>query len=329
MPELTKSEAKLLRECVETFKKSFEANVADVIAEHFHGACPTEVKDCLEALHLLVRQLEAESKTVAVHDAHNRLLRAVLIEERRRTAEEVEEPLRKATDPELVRHLQRGLRRLEALMESPWFAGVTGERLPRLTDYVSVRYAEEVVPSMRRLAPREYDEKFNILEAPQLFLPDLAYYRQHCSLRGLSLAVGFADIDDFKVFNTEYGETRIDRDVLTPLMQTLEAHFFARGHVYRFGGDEYVLLVPNADEAGARGILGALQERLTQLRFRGIERKLTISIGLCMVSDQAFLTDREVLEAANRAKSHAKQNRKDSLFVCRGPLYRNEDIEPL
>ena len=52
------------------------------------------------------------------------------------------------------------------------------------------------------------------------------------------------NIDKFKDFNTKYGETQIDVRLLPRFMAALEAHVYSRGFAYRFGGDEYVVLLP-------------------------------------------------------------------------------------
>ena len=79
---------------------------------------------------------------------------------------------------------------------------------------------------MLTIQERAYDEKFQLLHAPTLFLPDLSYYRTICELRAVPVSVAYIDIDDFKSFNTRYGETQVDRDVLPRFMGTLEAHLF-------------------------------------------------------------------------------------------------------
>ena len=151
--------------------------------------------------------------------------------------------MQKAVNADTIRHLGREVHGLEQLMAAPWFAATSALRVPRLTDYMSIRHAEAVLPQAPPLRPREYDEKFHILEAPGLFLPDLAHYRARCALRGASIAVAFIDIDDFKAFNVQHTETAVDLHVLPPFMESIEAHVFAHGHAYRFGGDEYLITV--------------------------------------------------------------------------------------
>ena len=326
MPEFTKGEAKVLETCVQTFTESFRVGVVEVLAQQFRGAQPAEVVEIREQLSILGQQLAAKAKPVRVHDAHNPLLKRIVIDERRRAAEAIDPPMQRAIDPQLVRHLQREVRPLEELMNVPWFQDTQALRLPRLTDYLSIRFAEDSVTSQTALRPRDYDEKFHILEAPALFLPDLAYYRVKCAFRDADISVAYVDIDDFKSLNTRYTETVVDLKVLPSFMELLEAHTFARGHAYRFGGDEYVLLLPNTTERWAVELVRELSAKLAAASFHGIDAKLGISAGLCRVDVDCMLTDREVLAKANLAKNFVKAKEKGRIARYEGPLFREQDL---
>ncbi len=313
MPEFRKSVAKLLVSCVERFRTGFEQNVVAALESQFRGVRPAEVVDALEQMSLLQRQLGVRTNPVVIHDAHCRLLKRIVLDERRRAAEAIDLPLQKAVDTSLIRQLRATVRPFDQLMQQPWFRSTSAAKVPTLTDYLSVRYAEQLLSEQAVQRDREYDEKFHILEAPSLFFPDLAYYRARCRLRNRSIAVAYMDIDDFKSFNTRYTETKVDLDVLTPFMEAIEAHLFIHGHAYRFGGDEYVVLLPNTTEPWAMNMLEGLQEQLARVNYKGIEDAPTVSIGVCLVEPQCWLTDREVLECANAAKATAKESGKGSI----------------
>lgn len=326
MPEFTRSEARVLATCVERFTESFRRDVASVVAGQFRGVEPVEITELIGQLSLLGRQLEGRGKQVAVHDAYRGLLKRVLIDQRRENAEAIDIPLSKAVDPQVIRLLKRELFSLEHLMSAPWFEETEAVRVPELTDYLSIRHAEAALPQPLSQRPREYDEKFHILEAPSLFLPDLAYYRRRARFRGISVAVAYLDIDDFKSFNSRYGETRVDIDLLSPFMEVVEAHVFSHGHAYRFGGDEYVLTLPNMSLEWAGMFLRSLQERLAAASYRGIPRGPTVSMGLVLVGVDCVLTDREVQERANAAKNHAKTTEKGRIATFAGTLFRDADL---
>jgi diguanylate cyclase (GGDEF)-like protein len=326
MPEFTRAEAKALSVCVERFTASFQRDVGDVIARQFRGIQPADVAELIGQLSLLGRQLDSPQKPVVVHDGHSGLLKRVLVDQRREQAEAIDGPLQKAVDAQLIKLLRRDLVSLEFLMSAPWFQDTKALRVPALTDYLSIRHAEAALAQPLALAPREYDEKFHILEAPALFLPDLALYRKRAAFRGVSIAVAYLDIDDFKAFNTRYTETKVDLELLAPFMEAIEAHVFSHGHAYRFGGDEYVLTLPNMERSWAVMFLRALQARIAATSYRGIERGPTISIGLAVLDVDCFLTDREVQARANAAKNHAKSTEKGRIATFEGVLFRDADL---
>jgi diguanylate cyclase (GGDEF)-like protein len=252
------------------------------------------------------------------------LLKRVVLSERRHLAEELEHPMAKATDPSVHGALGRELRRFDDVLGSAPLSEVLPLRVPRLTDFLSIRFAAESTKDAPPLRPRAYDEKFHILEAPALFLPDLAHYRHECALRGADLAVAFVDIDDFKAVNAKLTETVVDKKVLAPFLELLEAWVFSHGHAYRFGGDEYVVLLPNAGSALATTMLGDLRKRLSRARFRSSDVRLSVSTGVVIVDPDCYLTDREILGRANAAKAKAKAVEKGAVVVCEPPTW---DVE--
>lgn len=326
MPKFDAVEAKILRGAVSRFREAMESELAEPLRVQLRDYHPPELAELDQELALVGRQLENGEVPYLVHEVHARLLKSIIAHQRRALATEIDEPRRRTGHRDTIRYLEKELRILDRVVHAPWFSEVSPARLPRLTDYLSLRFAEQALGEAESLAPRVYDEKFHILEAPALFVPDLAAYRRRCALRRLSICVVFLDIDDFKGFNTRYGETRVDRDLLPLFMELLEAHAFAHGHAYRFGGDEYVMLLPNAEGEDGQRLVRRFQAALYELPLPGIEPPLTVSAGICPVGPDCILTDREVLERANRAKNHAKAKGKDAVAWYEGELYREEQL---
>jgi len=326
MPEFDAVEAKILRGAVSRFREAMETELAEPIRTQLRDYRPPELTELDQELALVSRQLENGEPPIKVHHIHARLLKAIITHQRRALATEIDEPRRRTGHRETIRYLEKELRILDRVVHAPWFTEVAPARLPRLTDYLSLRFAERALGETEALAPRVYDEKFHILEAPALFVLDLAAYRRRCGLRRVTICVVYLDIDDFKGFNTRYGETRVDRDLLPAFMERLEAHAFAHGHAYRFGGDEYVMLLPNTRREDAQRLVERFQAALRDLAPAGIEETLTVSAGICPMGPDCILTDREALERANRAKNHAKAQGKDRVAWYEGELYRDEHL---
>ncbi len=190
------------------------------------------------------------------------LFKQIIVSYRRYRAAETERLAEKTFHLELAGKLEEDVKALDSLVANELFQQISVHRLPPLKEFLPVQYIESTPLNQVPLLPRQYDEKFHILQAPNLFLPDLAYFRAKCADREMPLAVAFLDIDGFKQFNTDYGETKIDRNLLPRFMQTLEAHVFHHGYAYRQGGDEYLILVPSLSKQLAIAFLDELRSKV-------------------------------------------------------------------
>jgi diguanylate cyclase (GGDEF)-like protein len=228
--------------------------------------------------------------------------------------------------PDLLGRLERELKPFDLFINQDWFIRSSIYPMPRLSDFLTLERIEGILGNEPILLQRIYDEKFHILQAPTLIIPDINFYRERCALRGKPVVVAYLDIDNFKKFNEKYGETKIDRDLLPIFMKHVEGFVFARGHAYRHGGDEYVLVLPNMTQDAAVSELDALRNQVKGLNYRGIEEKTRISIGFCVANPDCFLTDRELEERAEHAKNYVKSNGRDFIATYSSPLFREEDL---
>ena len=247
------------------------------------------------------------------------LLKRAVIWTRRQDAASVEDRSSRAHNVEVLDHLKDELVSFSRIMEQEWFKKTEALRAPVLSDYVTVSHAEERLMGRGiSLDPRVYDEKFSILLAPALFLPDLAYFRSRCELRDQPVVAAYLDIDGFKAFNEEHGHERVDRDILPRFMSEMERHVFSHGSAYRIGGDEYLILLPNMTRDNATRFLYEFQRNLEGISYLEIEKNPTVSIGMCEVPPGSELTDREVREKADQALAFAKGEGRNRIATFNG-----------
>jgi diguanylate cyclase (GGDEF)-like protein len=241
-------------------------------------------------------------------------LKAAFLEDRLRLANDVDVQKSMTSNAELIERMDARLVPFDQETKKVWF-GCKAARAPRLTEVLTLEKAEELTAGEKSLRPRKYDEKFHVLQAPDLFIPDLDFQRRKCGLRDVPLCVAFLDIDNFKItFNKEYGETHVDRHVLLPFMTGLEAHVFSQGAAYRFGGDEYAIIYPNVDRSLGTLLLYRFVDRLAGMSYIGVKEKLTVTIGIVEVSYDCPFTHREVLQKAEQAKNFGKEGEKGQVF---------------
>ncbi len=126
--------------------------------------------------------------------------------------------------------------------------------------------------------------------------------RQHTGARGVWLAI--MDIDHFKRVNDTYGHLYGDEVILLLAQQMREC--FRHGDVlFRFGGEEFVVMLAAQDESVARSVLERFRQRVGAHLFPQVEH-VTVSIGYAQMGAGDYPTT--VLDHADKALYHAKEH---------------------
>ena len=319
------------------FQTSFRTNLTIPIEDQFPNfPLPSAVRAVLQRTEKIKRIFDECEESVLTKILADKLssadpnylslFRQMVLLYRRHRATDTEVLKEKTFHPEMVSTLEEDVLALDGLANEAWFQQIPNQPLPRLKDFFPVQYIESTTNKSIRLPERQYDEKFHILQAPQLFLPDLAFFRAKCEDRGSPLAIAFLDIDNFKQFNTTHTEPVVDRTVLPQFMQTMEAHVFHHGYAYRQGGDEYLMIVPSLSRALSVEFLDELRRKLADLQYPAIEGRTTVSVGLCVVDPDCHLTDRELLERASLAKKFAKDQGRNRIATYNGPRFKAGEL---
>jgi two-component system cell cycle response regulator len=123
--------------------------------------------------------------------------------------------------------------------------------------------------------------------------------------------LGVLDVDHFKTVNDKYGHLYGD-EVLILLARLLGEVFRQDDLIYRYGGEEFVVIIRVLNKADAIGAFERLRRTIEQHQFPQIE-KITASIGLTEIGEQAGCT--EVIENADRALYYAKANGRNQLHI--------------
>jgi len=221
-----------------------------------------------------------------------------------RLQERKEKLVVRARDRHVMRGNQLEIDHLKSILAIPGLASALTTSKPRVTDFVNIGIIEE--------KSRVTDEKFGILAAPTLFSSDYKAAADGAFSRDRSFAVGFVDIDNFKVFNNTHLETVVDQDMLPNFMRALEAYCYGRGIAYRQGGDEYLILLHNADEDEARIFFKGLQTHIAKIPYPDtIPSNPTVSIGVHVIDGANEVTVFEAQKLANQAKDAAKASGRD------------------
>jgi diguanylate cyclase (GGDEF)-like protein len=140
---------------------------------------------------------------------------------------------------------------------------------------------------------------------------------QRSTRSGAPLAVLMLDVDYFKSFNDLFGHEAGDV-VLRSLAGCLQSSVRAEDIVCRYGGEEFVILLPEITPAMAADAAERLREQVAAMRveFRGEPlRQISISVGLCTYPDGASDAV-ELLRRADRALYQAKHAGRNQVHVA-------------
>jgi diguanylate cyclase (GGDEF)-like protein len=124
---------------------------------------------------------------------------------------------------------------------------------------------------------------------------------------GSPLSCMLIDLDDFKLVNDHHGHQAGDA-VLREVVQALVGEFRAFDRVARYGGDEFVVILPNADLRSAAAAATRALERMRELQTLDSEQGVGASIGVAQW--HAPMNTDELLEACDLALLRSKREGK-------------------
>ena len=183
-------------------------------------------------------------------------------------------------------------------------------------DFISkpIEIDEFLVKIERHLQRKKiFDQSVLIDELTQVynrrFLEDSFFkYLQDFKRTGQVFSISILDLDHFKQVNDTYGHLIGDR-VLTEFAQFLKSKIRSYDTVYRFGGEEFVLILPRATDWEVQKHITEMIQEFSQKCFTYENHTFSISFsaGIYTVGDNANVTLKDALKEADMALYEAKR----------------------
>ena len=134
---------------------------------------------------------------------------------------------------------------------------------------------------------------------------------------GHPLSVVILDIDNFKKINDTYGHHGGDA-ALVKISEILRERIRRSDFPSRFGGEEFVLVLPETDQDSAIQVARKFHEEIRSCSFGTVDKPflLTVSMGLTSTTKKDNSDWREMVADADCALYQAKNTGKDRIEIC-------------
>jgi len=129
------------------------------------------------------------------------------------------------------------------------------------------------------------------------------------------ISIIMLDIDKFKTINDTYGHD-VGDEVIISLADTLIKHQRKSDIVCRYGGEEFVILLPNTSLDGAKTTAEYIRENVEKLDINIGDKtlKFTVSLGVSSVKDDESSIEKS-LKRADEALYEAKKSGRNKVCI--------------
>jgi diguanylate cyclase (GGDEF)-like protein len=194
------------------------------------------------------------------------------------------------------------------------FGGKTVSIMHKAIELRGEKYFLEIFEDITESITDELTGSFNRRKLRE----DLEEELQRAERYNNNLSVLMIDIDWFKEYNDFYGHQKGD-ELLERLVETISKNIRFNDRLYRYGGEEFVVLLPETDEKEAEDVAEKLRVKIGKKKFVGEkksqpDKKITISIGIASYPKNGS-SSREIIFAADSALYDAKASGRNVVKV--------------
>ncbi|MFA5087398.1 MAG: sensor domain-containing diguanylate cyclase [Candidatus Omnitrophota bacterium] len=134
---------------------------------------------------------------------------------------------------------------------------------------------------------------------------------------GSSLSCMMIDLDHFKIINDEYGHQKGDR-IIYQVASTLKSSIRQVDIIGRYGGDEFLVILPETKAQNARMAALRIQQIFTQKQFlisKGTSIRIALSIGISGFPEKGVKASRDMVARADKAMYQAKNAGRNRIAI--------------
>ncbi|WP_107851458.1 biofilm regulation diguanylate cyclase SiaD [Oceanimonas marisflavi] len=187
------------------------------------------------------------------------------------------------------------------------------KRLDKITR-ISDRYQRNLIELNEQLRHAALKDPLTGLANRRQLMERLYDEQARCRRGQPAFALVMIDVDHFKRINDGFGHDVGDQ-VLCRLVNMISSQLRTQDLCARWGGEEFMLLLPHTGLEPAKALLERMMTAIEQLRLDAIpELQLTVSAGLTVYHAQEPLDD--TIRRADHALIRAKQSGRNRLCMA-------------
>lgn len=138
---------------------------------------------------------------------------------------------------------------------------------------------------------------------------------ERASRHGKPVSVAMVDIDFFKRVNDNWGHPMGDQ-VIKTLGHLLRQRLRRQDSVGRYGGEEFLAILPECTAADAQRLLDDIRNRFADITFTSRGQSFTVSISAGIASSELFRAEQDLLAAADMALYKAKHGGRSQVCIA-------------
>jgi len=196
--------------------------------------------------------------------------------------------------------------------------------LAMLADYIAI--AVDNIRNLQKLQARTFIDEVTGFYNTRYLMEKLARLIPQHQERGEHFSLIFLDLDNFKAVVDRHGHLRGSK-VLLEVAQVIHGQLGSDDSLVRYGGDEFIILLPRRPQAKALEITRRLRRTLNDTFFLqndGLRIKVTASYGIATLPEDAQEWE-TLMSIADRALFGSKGRGRNRIMLGRDLVEVEED----
>jgi two-component system cell cycle response regulator len=182
-----------------------------------------------------------------------------------------------------------------------------------------IKLQRQLVSATHKLQLLAITDELTSLYNVRYFNERLAVEFERASRYVQPLSCIMMDVDYFKRINDECGHLKGD-EVLRSIAGIVSESIRTSDSAARYGGDEFVLLLPQTDEEKSYLLAKRIKQSVAKHDFSDITgglNNITVSLGVCTFPNDEIKQERDLIKLADDALCNAKQEGRNRVEVIK------------